>query len=179
MAVPRQNGRPPKLTDNQLKDIERRINNGEKAIDLAKEYKVSKAFISGKFSKSKKQIESIATKVYETEKAMSELTVFEQNLIVHKVNELHLMETHLRQGSRHAASIYHRLMLGGKNKMDKFDINGGDIDEDILSDMMRLGMTANTFAKVPIDLKRSEKDVVKEQEKHTIEVIHSPSIANV
>jgi hypothetical protein len=70
-------------------------------------------------------------------------------------------------------------MLGGKNKMDKFDIDGGELDESTLSEMMRIGMTANTFAKVPIDLKRSEKETPKEQDKNTIEVIHSPSIACV
>ena len=86
----------------------------------------------------------------------------------------------MEEGAHHQAFVFNKLSLAARNKAENMDLSSEVIDEEGISSLMKMGMTANTYAKVSIDMKKAEASIIqKDQEKTVIEVIHSPSIACV
>lgn len=173
-------GRKATFTEAQKVEIQRRISNGEKMSDLAKEFKVNKSQMTRHFSQPVAKIETIANQVLETEREIKGLNISQQLLLADRINHLRLRNELLEEGAHHQAFVYKKLSLAARNKADGMDLSAEQLNEEELSSLMKLGMTANTFAKVSIDMKKAEaNNQQKEQEKTVIEVIHSPSIACV
>jgi hypothetical protein len=172
-------GRKSKLTDQQWLDIERRLNNGEKQSDLAKEFGVDRSLINKRFSQQVEKIETLAKQVLTTECEIKQLNLFQQSLLVEKVNHLRMRDSFLEQGAHHSAFVFNKLSLAARHKAEKLNLDAEVIDEDEISSLMKLGMTANTFAKSPIEMKKSERETKDSTEKTIIEVVHSPTVARV
>jgi transposase-like protein len=172
-------GRKSTFTEAQKIEIQRRISNGEKMSDLAKEFGVHKSQMTRHFSQPVAKLETIANQVLKTESEIKGLNISQQLLLADRINHLRLRNELMEEGAHHQAFVYKKLSLAARNKADSMDLSEA-IDEDELSNLMKMGMTANTFAKVSIDLKKAESSTIqKDQEKTVIEVLHSPSIACV
>ncbi|RZL66414.1 MAG: Hin recombinase [Variovorax sp.] len=63
-------GRPSKLSDKQWEQIGRRIVAGEKPSALAKEFKVSHATVSERFSESGGKVKSVANQILAAEDSL-------------------------------------------------------------------------------------------------------------
>lgn len=173
-------GRKATFTEAQKVEIQRRISNGEKMSDLAKEFKVNKSQMTRHFSQPVAKIETIANQVLKTESEIKGLNISQQLLLADRINHLRLRNELMEEGAHHQAFVFNKLSLAARNKAENMDLSGEVIDEEGISSLMKMGMTANTYAKVSIDMKKAEASIIqKDQEKTVIEVIHSPSIACV
>src|SRR5882724_2259578 len=71
-------GRPSKLTERQWEEVGKRLLGGEKPAALAREFKVSKATLSERFSKRTETVKSVANQIVETRDALDALGLSEQ-----------------------------------------------------------------------------------------------------
>jgi hypothetical protein len=71
-------GRPSKLTPDQWAEIERKLNEGESASALAREYGISQPVISNRFSKVSNNIKSVAAIIAKGQDELAALPVVQQ-----------------------------------------------------------------------------------------------------
>jgi hypothetical protein len=102
-------GRPSKLSLQQWAEITRRLVEGEKAADLAREFKVSKATLSTGVSKRAGNIKAVANQMVAAERALSSLTVSEQLITVSLASKLRAIGDNLCDAAHYGAATAHRL----------------------------------------------------------------------
>ena len=115
--------RPSKLTDVQWEKIGSRLLAGESAASLSREFKVSKAVISERFSKRKEAVKATANLIIEADNALSLLNINEQKAAFSFANELKLISTHLAGSAKFGAINSHRLSGIANMQLDKIDEN--------------------------------------------------------
>jgi len=154
-------GRPSKLTTAQWEMIKQRIAKGEKAADLSREFKVSKAAISNNVSKRIETVKTVANQMFEADQAFKELPVAEQVLTLNLVDELKAISTHMAGAGKFSAASAHRLAGIAHDQVLKID----DAEpEKTLAAIQRFGALtkmANEASHIPINLLAANKDAVK------------------
>lgn len=71
-------GRPSKLSPDQWRELERRLNAGESAAVLSREFDVSQGLISQRFSKISKEVKKTAEAIAESQNMLAVLPVAQQ-----------------------------------------------------------------------------------------------------
>lgn len=153
-------GRPSKLTDKQWEQIGKRLLGGEKSADLAREYGVSKAVISSRFSKRTEAIKDVANQIVATEAAMSFLNVSEQMAARSLADDLKAISGHLAGAARFGAATAHRLSGIAHNKVSEID-DAAPMDEssrNALRDISVLTKMANEASDIGVSLLKANKD---------------------
>lgn len=154
-------GRPSKLTDKQWEQIGRRLVAGEKASALAKEFKVSRATISERFSESVGKVKTVANQLLAAEDSLKSLTLSEQASAITLADRLRNISTHVAGAAELAAASAHRLHGIAHDQVQKID----DAEpEKSLAALQRFGAQTklgNDALFGPLSLLNANKDSVK------------------
>lgn len=154
--------RPSKLTDAQWEQIGKRLLANESAASLAREFGVSKASISTRFSKRVENVKSVANQIVATESALAKLNVSEQIAARSLADELKAISTHLAGAARLGAMTAHRLAGIAQNKVLEVD-DAAPLDEKsrtALSDIAVLTKMANGSAEIGLNLLKANKEAI-------------------
>lgn len=171
-------GRPSKLSDKQKDEIRKRLLAGEKAIDLAKEYKIDRAAITRTFSQQIATIKNVANQIVAVDEAFSKMPVAQQIATIQEADHMKAMSNHLLQGGSKAASLFHRFSNLAAIHSDKLDESDLDSEESntIRKTIAQCLSIANNAALIPMDIMKVSKDK-NSNEKKVIEHIDRPSAA--
>lgn len=153
-------GRPSKLTDAQWDEVKRRVLEGEKPADLAREYKVSKSAISTRISKRVETVKTVANQIVATERALSEMSVSEQILTTTLAGRLRTISDNLAQAAEYGSATALRLHALANAEVQKVD------DAEVLSEksleamkgVMLLSKVANEAAESAHNLLSANKE---------------------
>jgi AcrR family transcriptional regulator len=161
-------GRPSKLTDQQWETIGKRLLAGESAADLSREYGVSKASISTRFSKRHETIKSVANQIVETERSLSFLNVSEQMAARSLADDLKAISEHLAGAARYGAATAHRLSGIAHSNVSKIEDAMPLNDEASVSSLKGIAVLtkmANESSEIALNLLNANKETVKELNK--------------
>ena len=159
-------GRPSKLGDRQRAEIGRRLANGEKATDLAKEFKVSKGLVSQLFSKQVPTIQKLATDLATVEHAIAERPVSEQASIRSLADQMKGMQADYLKGAStglKTASILHDLAHKRASGLDHASADTEDLR--VIAASLD---TANKASSMGTSLLNANKDAAKETGQATL-----------
>jgi len=161
-------GRPSKLTDLQWEAIGKRLLAGDSAADLSREYGVSKAAISMRFSKRHEAVKAVANQIVDTERALSFLNVSEQMAARSLADDLKSISEHLAGAARYGAATAHRLSGIAHNKAAEID-DATPLTEEgsvaALKGIAVLTKMANESSEIAVNLLNANKETVKELNK--------------
>lgn len=163
-------GRPSKLTDKQWEQIGKRLLGGEKAAPLSREYGVSKALISARFSERTETIKEVANQIVATETALSFLNISEQMAARSIADDLKAISTHLAGAARFGAATAHRLSGIAHNKAAEID-DAAPMDEksrQSLHDVAVLTKMANEASDIGLNLLKANKEHVDDLNKREL-----------
>lgn len=157
-------GRPSNLSDAKWEELKARLAKGEKAADLAREYKVSKSSISQRVSKRIETVKTVANQIVAADVALKALPVAEQVLVHSLVDDLKAISTHLASAGKFGAATAHRLAALAHDQVQKVDDAdpGGEESEKALKNVGRLTRLSNEAGTLPINLLAANKDMVKQ-----------------
>jgi len=162
-------GRPSKLTDAQWETISKRLLAGESAAKLAREFGVSKASISVRFSKRIETVKTVANQLVSAETSFALLNVSEQVAARTLADDMKDMQAHLFGAGRFGAATAHRLNGIAHAKVAEID-DAAPLDDEsrkTLSDISALNKMANGAAEIATNLFRANKDAKPEDESPT------------
>ena len=163
-------GRPSKLTDKQWEQIGKRLLSGEKASALAREFGVSKALVSGRFSERVETIKDVAKQIVATESALSLLNISEQMAARSLADDLKAISTHLAGAARYGAMTAHRLSGIAQAKSLEID-DAAPLDEksrQSMADVMMVTRVANEASAIGMNLLKANKDHVDDLNKRDL-----------
>jgi AcrR family transcriptional regulator len=165
-------GRTSKLTEKQWESIGKRLLSGESASSLAREFGVSKAAISQRFSKRHDEIKAVANQIVTTERALSKLNVSEQLAARSLADDLKAVSEHLLGAARYGSATAHRLAGIAHNKAAEIDDAAPLTDKslDSLKGIAVLTKMANEASEIGVNLLRANKDTVEELNRGTKQV---------
>ena len=145
-------GRPSKLTDSQWDDVGRRLSAGESAASLAREFGVSQAVLSVRFSKFPKEtVRKLATE-------LSILPTRAQQAVVTLADELRSISGHLAAAARYGSSTAHRLSALAHGEVQKIDDANPLESVEALKGVLALTRLANDAASTGLNLLAAKRD---------------------
>lgn len=159
--------RPSKLTDKQWETIGKRLLDGDSNAALAREFKISPAAISIRFSKRTEQVKTVANQIVETDRALSLLNVSEQIAAVTLADQLKAISTHLAGAGKFGAMTAHRLSGIAQSKSLEIDDSAPltDTSRDSLRDIAVLTKMANDASDIGVNLLKANKEHIDDMNK--------------
>lgn len=154
-------GRPSKLSEAQWEVLKRRLVDGEKAADLAREYGVSKSAISGRVSKRAETVKSVANQIVAADMALKDLSLPEQAMTLNLVDELKAISIHMAGAGRLAAASAHRLSGMAHEQVQKVDDAEPEKTIVMIQRFGALTKMANEASHIPLNLLAANKESVK------------------
>jgi hypothetical protein len=154
--------RPSKLTDSQWERIEARLLRGEKTADLAREFKITPAAISKRFSRKKNELKLIATRLADVENDFNSLRFAEKQAVRNLADELKAISYHLAGAAKLGAMTAHRLngiAQQQAERIDDADPLGKSAKE--LTAVAALTKTANDAAATGMGLLKANQEAVE------------------
>lgn len=158
-------GRPSKLTDQQWEQLHKRLLAGEKAAALGREFGVSSAAISTRFSKRIETVKAVANQVVVAEQEFRKLTVPEQLAALTLMDDLRAISTHLAGAAKYGAASAHRLAGIANAHVQKIDDASPLTDEESLKSLRSIAAltkVANECSVIGRDVLASNKDMIKD-----------------
>lgn len=159
--------RPSKLTDVQWEQIEKRLLMGESLSSLAKEFKISKSVISGRFSNRLKNVKDVANQILETESAISKLNVSERFAAFSLVDEVKAGQMHLASAFKYNAASTHRTAMMANQSLEKFDLENPEETIEHLHRYNDMQGMSNKSSWMPMNFLKAMKDVKPEDDEPT------------
>lgn len=157
-------GRPSNLNEKQWEEIRKRLLAGEKAADLAREFKTSRSAISTRFSKRIETVKSVANQLVEAEAAVKALPFSEQVAVYQVAEDLRAISMHLAGAAKYGAATAHRLLGIANAKVHEID-DAAPLDPasvESLKGIAVLTRVANDSAVIPTALLNGNKETVKQ-----------------
>lgn len=154
--------RPSKLSPEQWVEIKRRVLEGERPADLAREFKVSRATISTQVSKRVEEMKSVANQVVSAERALGALPVSEQLLTTSLAAKLRSISDSIASAADLGAKTAHRLQALANSEVGKVDDADPMASLEALKGVSALTRLANDSASIALNLLAANKG--KEQE---------------
>ena len=166
-------GRKSKLTEKQWVEIRKRLLLGEKASALSKEYGVSNANISARFSEKIAEIKAVAKRVVTAENDLKTvqseimaMPISERIAALQIVDDMRTISTHLSSAARYGAATAHRLMGIANAQVEKVDDANPMESQEILQAISALTKISNESAKTGMELiNASKKDPLQDADK--------------
>jgi hypothetical protein len=157
-------GRPSKLTTKQWEEIGKRLLAGEKASALAKEFKVSRATISERFSRTVSNVKTVANQIVATQDALKAMPLSEQLSAISLAAELRAISMHMAGAAKFGAATAHRLAGIAHGKVQEIDDADPFAPESMesLKGVAVLTKLSNEAAVIPTALLNANKDTIKE-----------------
>lgn len=151
-------GRPSKLTQQNEADIRRRLIAGEKPAALAKEFGVSRALISDRFSENVRNLKTVAGQIVATEQILSGLSVSEQLTVLTLAEELRSISTNLAGAAKNGSITAFRLSGIAARQVDKIDPENPMENQEELQAISALTKMTNDAASLGINLINLNKE---------------------
>lgn len=155
-------GRPSKLTDAQWERIGKRLLAGESNAALAREFNISKANISGRFSKRTETVKNVANQIVATDRAISFLNVSEQIAAFSLADELKAISMHMAGAGKFGAATSHRLAMLANAQVSKIDETDPMESQEILQGISALTKMSNDASMIPINLLNSQREMIRD-----------------
>lgn len=114
-------GRPSKLSPDQWREVERRLNAGESASALAREFGVTNGLISQRFSKISKEVKKTAEMIAASQEALATLPVAQQYQAISLAEKLRNISSNLASAAEYGAATAHRLQAIANAQLAKID----------------------------------------------------------
>ena len=156
--------RPSKLTDKQWADIKKRLLNGEKAADLAREFKVSKASVSTRITKRLETVKAIAHQLISAEDALRKLPISEQLETISLADQLRSISNHLAGAANFGAATAHRLSGIAHGKVAEID-DAKPLNEESMESLKGIAVLtkmANDSSVIGLNLLTANKEMMRE-----------------
>jgi hypothetical protein len=156
-------GRPSKLSEAQWVQIMQRLVAGEKAADLAREFKISRSALSGRVSKRAETINTVANQIVTAERALGSLSVSEQIITVNLASKLRSISDNLASAAQYGAQTAHRLNALANSEAAKIDDADpmGPKSLAALKAVAVLTRGANDASDIPLNLLAANKESIK------------------
>lgn len=157
-------GRPSKLNERQWDAIGKRLLAGEKAADLAREFGISPATISARFSKRIETVKTVANQLVATENAIRSLPVSEQVSVFALADELRAISTHLAGAAKYGSATAHRLAGIAHAKVQEID-DAAPLDAESIESLKGVAVLtkmANEASQIGVNLLAANKETVRE-----------------
>lgn len=154
-------GRKSKLTDEQWQQIGERLVKGEKPADLAREFKVSKATISERFSKRTEKIKAVAGQLVAAETAFESLGIAEQISARSLADDLKAISAHLASAAKYGAQVAHKLAGIANEQAQQVDDARPEESVDNLKRIDVMMTLANKSANLGLNLLAANKEAAK------------------
>ena len=151
-------GRPAKLTEKQWDIIRKRVIDGEKAGDLAKEYGVSRALISGRCQKRLETAKAVANQLVAAETALRAMPVSDQLLTLNLADELRAISMHAAGAAKYGMATAHRLAGIAHGIVQRVDDADPMESMEHLKAVAVIGKIANDQAHIGLNLLAANKD---------------------
>lgn len=113
--------RPSKLSPQQWADIERRMAEGEKASDLAREFGINPSQITRRVSQISQKVRNVAQQVAAAQTALAELPVRQQYSAMSLAEKLRNMSASVASAAELGAKTGHRLHALANSEVAKVD----------------------------------------------------------
>lgn len=155
--------RPSKLTEGQWDEIKARLLKGEKAADLARAYKISKASISERSSKRVEIMKAVSNQLVMADQSLKDLPVPEQVTVLNFVEDLKAMSLNIASAGRLGAINANRLSGLANNQLKTVTDESVTTGEGMVALKMVgvLQELANEASKVPLGILAANKDQVQ------------------
>lgn len=154
-----------KLTKRQWARLKSRLDAGEKASTLAREYGITRQSISGKFSEQKKVVLDVANQIVasqnDIEAALQKLPPDLQVKAWDLASDLMAISKHISIGSKYGAMTFHKLAGIANLKAQELDDN--DPDHEQVALIAALTKVGNEAAAPALNLLNANKDQIKMQ----------------
>ena len=155
-------GRPSKLTDIQWEAIGKRLLAGEKGARLAREYGVSTASISVRFSKRTQNVKDVAKQIVATDKAVFLLNGNERIEAFNLADELKAISKDGASAARYGMQTAHRLSKIANAQADRIEETANlEENTEALKSVMAMTRGANDAAQIGLNLLNANRDMVK------------------
>lgn len=154
----------PKLTEKQWNKIKERLDAGEKAAALAREYGVTRAAITNKFSVRKKAVNELANQIVSHHKSLqNSLQQFTPDIQIEAwdvASDLITISKHVGAGSKFGAMTFHR--LAGIANLHAQRLDDDNPDPEQLMRIAQLTKVGNEAAAPALNLLAANKDRIKQ-----------------
>ena len=154
-------GRPSKLSPDQWREVEKRLNAGESAAALSREFDVSQGLISQRFSKINKDIRKTAEMIAASQEALSVLPVAQQYQAISLAEKLRNISANLASAAEYGAATAHRLQAIAHAQVQKIDDADPMNSQEQLQAISALTKISNDSAKLGTDLINSNKGAIE------------------
>lgn len=156
--------RPSKLTDAQWEKIGKRLLDGESAAALSREFGVSKANISARFSERLRNVKDAANQIVTAERSLSMLNVSEQIAARSLADRLKAISGHLAGAAEFGAATAHRLAGIANAKVNEVDDTQplSEQSRAALTDIAALSKMANEASQIGMSLLKANQEAVDE-----------------
>lgn len=145
-------GRPSKLSPDQWREVERRLNAGESAAVLSREFGVSQPVISNRFSKVSKEVRKTAEAIAESQNMLAVLPVAQQYQAISLAEKLRNISANLASAAEYGAATAHRLQAIAHAQVQKIDDADPMNSQAQLQAISALTRISNDSAKLGADL---------------------------
>lgn len=153
--------RPSKLSQDQWKDIERRVIAGESIRALAKEFGIAESSVRGKVSAQTAHVRNAAEKLAEAQTAIASLPVHQQYMAVNLAEKLRNISDNLASAAQYGAQTAHRLSALANSEVAKVDDAEPLATVESLKGVAALTKLANESATIALNLLSANKDQVR------------------
>ena len=150
-------GRPSKLSPDQWREVERRLNAGESAAVLSREFGVSQPVISNRFSKVLKEVRKTAEAIAESQNMLAVLPVAQQYQAISLAEKLRNISSNLASAAEYGAATAHRLQAIAHAQVQKIDDADPMNSQEQLQAISALTKISNDSAKLGTDLINANK----------------------
>ena len=155
--------RPSKLTDAQWHEVEKRMLAGEKATDLAKEFKIDRAAITRRITPGVRNVKHVANQLLAAEAAFKDLPITQQIATINLMDELRAISNHLAVAAKNSAMSASKLTSLANMHIEKISADNimaeGTGENLMIAD--KLQTMANEASKIPMGLLNANKEQVQ------------------
>lgn len=168
--------RPSKLTPEQWADIDRRMNAGEKAADLAREYGVNSSQITRRVTQVSQKLQNAAQTVAIAQTVMSdvlaEFPAAEQYKVLSMADKLRSISNNLASAAELGAKTAHRLHALANSEVAKVDDADPLQSMEALKGVAALAKLGNESAAIALNLLAANKETVQKINDGTADGMH-------
>jgi hypothetical protein len=157
--------RPSKLTDYQWSEIKRRLLSGEKAADLSREFKISKATITERVTKRIELNKAVANQMVTAEVAFRSLPISEQFDVNSIMDNMKAVLFHTSASAKYGAATSHRLSGIAHGKVQLID-DAAPISPESMESLKGIAVLtrmANESAEIGLNLIKANKEMMNDK----------------
>lgn len=151
-------GRVSKLTPEQWDKLKKRLDAGESAAALSREYGVSQPVISNRFSKQSKDVRKTAELIAEGQNALAALPIAQQYQAISLAEKLRNISNHLASAAEYGAATAHRMQAIAHAQIEKVSDTDPMESQEVLQGISALTRIANDSARMGVELLGATKN---------------------